>query len=140
LKPAKIKYLIIITLILSFGLMTSGCTSTQTVSDDVEQGARKLKLMAGDTVKIVSINRERFFLKITLVDPTGFQGTTLPWSGSSALPDQMVFINYSNLALIQEEHFSAGATAGAVATVTIVGAMVAAVAVGAAPVVIPPPP
>jgi hypothetical protein len=120
--------------------MTSGCTSTQTVSDDVEQGARKLKLMAGDTVKIVSINRERFFLKITLIDPTGFQGTTLPWSGSSAPPDQMVFINYSNLALIQEEHFSAGATAGAVATVTIVGAMVAAVAVGAAPVVMPPPP
>lgn len=115
-----------------------GCTSTQTVSENVESGARNLKLKAGDTVKVVTINRERFFLKITSIEQSGFRGISLPWSGSSAPPEQSVFINYSNLALIQEEHFSAGKTAGAVATVTIVGAIVAAVAVGWAPAAMPP--
>jgi len=122
----------------ALGLINFGCTSTQTVSKDVEMGARKLLLKAGDTVKVVSIHRERFFLKITLIDQVGFYGTTLPWSGSTAPPEHSVFVEYSDLALIQEEHFSSGKTAGAVATITIVGAMVAAVAVGAAPVIMAP--
>jgi hypothetical protein len=119
-------------------MVVLGCTSTTTVSKNVETGARDLKLKAGDTVRVVTNSRERFLLEITQIDQTGFHGKTLPWSGSSTPPDQSVFIDYSKLALIQEEQFSAGQTAGAVATVTIVGAMVAAVAVGG-PVVMPPP-
>jgi hypothetical protein len=117
-----------------------GCTSTTTVSEDVTSGVHKLKLKAGDTVKVVTTNRERFFLKITFIQQDGFKGTTLEWEGATAALDDMVYIDYSNLALIQEEHFSVGATAGAVATVTLIGAMVAAVSVGVAPAVMGPPP
>jgi len=121
-------------------LVNLGCTSTRTVSENVESGARELKLKAGDTVKIITVNRERLFVEISCIDHTGFHGATLAWSGSSAPPEQTVFIEYSKLALIQEEHFSSGQTAGAVATITILGAMVAAVVVGGtAPATMPPP-
>ena len=119
-------------------LLATGCTSTKTVSEDVERGVHELKLKAGDTIKVVTINRERYFLKINLIQRHGFEGTTLQWKDSKTSPDEVIFVDYSDLALIQEEHFSSGATAGAVATITIVGAMVAAVAVGG-PVVMPPP-
>lgn len=128
------------TVIIAACLINIGCTSTRTVADDVESGARELKLKAGDTVKVITVNRDRLFVEISHIDQTGFYGTTLTWSGSSTAPGQTVFIEYSKLALIQEEHFSAGQTVGAVATITILGAMVAAVAVGGtAPATMPPP-
>ena len=121
-------------------LINLGCTSTRTVSKDVESGARELNLKAGDTVKVITVNRESLFVEINHIYRTGFQGTTLAWSGSSVPADQSVSIGYSELALIQEEHFSTGQTVGAVATITILGAIVAAVAVGGtAPATMPPP-
>lgn len=127
-------------LIILAGLVNIGCTSTQTVSENVAAGARELKLEAGDTVKVITSDRERFFVEITSINQTGFHGKTLSWSGSSAPPGDPVFIEYSRLALIQEEHFSTGQTVGAVVTVTILGAVVAAAAVGGvSPATMPPP-
>ena len=120
-------------------LLLAGCSSTKTVTDNVEGAATELELKTGDTIRLVTRQRERMFLEITHVGEEGLRGRTLDWEKSRTMPGVEVFVAYSDLALVQEERFSKARTAGAVATVTIVGALVAAVAVGPAPVMIPPP-
>jgi 16S rRNA U1498 N3-methylase RsmE len=119
-------------------LLASGCSTTRTVTDDVESGVSELRLKAGDKINVVTIKRERFRLEIVAIREQGMEAKTLRWDDSSAAPGKIIFIPYSDLAMIQIERLSRWKTAGAVATVTAVGAIVALIAVG--PVIFPPPP
>ena len=125
-------------LLSAFPFLTSGCSGTKTVSENVESAIQHLKLKSGDTVKVITINRERYFLEITSIGQKELLGTTLNWDGASAEPGTSIAIDYSDLALIQQEYLSTGETTGFVASITVIGAMVAAVAIGAPPVMVPP--
>jgi hypothetical protein len=136
--PKIVRQIVSTALLLAIALLTAGCTSTRTISENVETGVHKLKLKAGVTVRIVTINRERLFLEITQIQGQGFKARDLDWRGKKTTSGDIVFIEYSDLALIQEEHFSSAGTAGVVASITLIGAMVAAVSVGVPPVMPPP--
>lgn len=120
--------------------MLSGCMSTHTVRGGSLAATRELHLQAGDVVKLVTVNRERFRIRIVSIGPESMRGEVLKSKQSTRPRGGTVDVAYADMALLQEEHLSATRTAGAVLGVGLIGAMVAFVAVGAAPAMAAPPP
>jgi len=117
-----------------------GCMSTHTVRGGSPAVSRELHLQAGDVVKLITVNRQRFRIRILAIGPETMSGEALKSKQSTLRPGARVEVAYADMALLQEEHVSATRTAGAVLAVGLVGAMVAFAAVGAAPVMVAPPP
>ncbi len=114
--------------------LIAGCSTIRTDSGDMTHGSSEIKLTAGDRIKIITRQRERFMLDITGIQPEGLRGESVQWDASGVPGGLEFFVAYRDLALIQVEKPSALKTAGLVASVTVIGAMVAAIAVGPAPV------
>jgi len=103
--------------------------------------SRELHLQAGDVVKLITVNRERFRIRIVSIGPESMRGEVLKSKQSTLPPGGTVDVAYADMALLQEEHLSATRTTGAVLGVGLIGAMVVAfIAIGAAPVMAAPPP
>jgi len=118
-----------------------GCMSTQTVRGGSPAVSRELHLQAGDVVKLITVNRERFRIRIVSIGPESMRGEVLKSKQSTLPPGGTVDVAYADMALLQEEHLSATRTTGAVLGVGLIGAMVVAfIAIGAAPVMAAPPP
>jgi len=116
------------------GLFVAACSSTQSVSSDFPAASRELHLHAGDVIRLVTVNRERFRIRILEIDAEGLRGKVLASRQSTLPAGGTVDVAYNDMALLQEEHISAGRTAGAVVVVGLIGAVVtfAAFAAGGA--------
>lgn len=117
-------------------IQISACTTTKTASGDIEKSPQRLELRAGDEIRVITNRRERFKLRITQVKPDGLTGITLNWKASKTPPDLKIELSYSDLAFIQIDKSSPAKTAGLMASVALIGGMVAAVT--AAPIVVMP--
>jgi hypothetical protein len=115
----------------------TGCTTTRTASTNVGSEIQKLELKTGDEIKLITSRRERFKMLITEVKTEGLTGKTISWEASEVAPNQDVYVVYSDLTFIQLDRPSPAKTVGLVANVTIVGALVAAIAVAPVPLVVP---
>jgi hypothetical protein len=115
----------------------TGCTTTRTASRNVGNEIQKLELKTGDEIKLITSRRERFKMLITEIKPEGLTGKTMSWEASEVAPNQDVYVAYSDLAFIQLDRPSPAKTVGLVASVTLVGALVAAIAVAPVPLVVP---
>jgi len=111
-----------------------GCASTKTASGDQINDTKTLVLHTGDEIRLITCQRQRFKLRITSISEDGLSGKTLPWPASNVAPGQEVTVAYLELAFVQRDKASPLLTAGLVAGVTMIGAMIAAVTVGPAPV------
>jgi len=111
-----------------------GCASTRTASGDEINDTKTLVLHTGDEIRLITCQRQRFKLRITSISEDGLSGETLPWPASHVAQGLEVTVAYSDLAFVQRDKASPLLTAGLVAGVTMIGAMIAAVAVGPAPV------
>lgn len=127
-----VRFLLVV--ILSQGI---ACTTTRTASGDMTEESPKLELQAGDEIRVITSRRERFSMIITEVKPEGLDGKTVAWDASKVAPDQAVFLRYDDLAFIQLDRPSPAKTAGLVASVTLVGALIGAIAVAPVPIVMP---
>ena len=89
---------------------------------------KELHLKAGDSVRIVTRNRERMSLKITEIRPTALAGVTLkPAKHETLAEGQRVVVQYGDLALVEVRRFSAARTVGLpVLVVSMVGLLVIA--------------
>lgn len=123
-------------LLLVFSQVT-GCSTTRTASGDIASESQTLELKNGDKIRVVTSQRERFKMVITKVQREGLAGKTLNWEGSDVTPDQEIYLPYSDLAFIQIDTLSPLKTAGLVASVTIIGGLIAAVAAAPVAVVVP---
>lgn len=126
------------------GVLVAGCSSTQSVSSDFPAASRELHLQAGDVIKLVTVNRQRFRIRILEIGAEGLRGEVLKSRQSTLPAGGTVDVAYSDMALLQEERVSAGRTAGAVVVVGLVGAMVASAIfyagmVGIPAAAVPPP-
>jgi hypothetical protein len=115
----------------------TGCTTTRTASRNAGSEIQKLELKTGDEIKLITSRRERFKMLITEIRPEGLTGKTMSWEASEVAPNQDVYVAYSDLAFIQLDRPSPAKTVGLVASVTLVGALVAAIVVAPAPLVVP---
>ena len=125
-----------IALTLALGSLT-GCTTSRTSTGNSADTTAELQLRTGDEVRVVTSLRERFRMNITEVTQDGLKGETVLWDASDIAPGQPVWIPYSELAFIQVERPSPVKTAGAVATVTLAGALVYLVSVAPVVLVLP---
>jgi len=116
------------------GLFVAACSSTQSVSSDFPSASRELHLHAGDVIRLVTVNRQRFRIRILEIGAEGLRGEVLASRQSTLPAGGTVDVAYNDMALLQEEHISAGRTAGAVVVVGLIGAVVtfAAFAAGGA--------
>ncbi len=108
----------------------AACTSTKTASMDVDPAAAtKLELSSGDQILVITSYRERFMLEIEGVHEDRLSGRTLEWGGAEVPVDQPVEVPYDELAFVQVVRPNPAATVGLVASVSLIGALVAAVSV-----------
>lgn len=107
------------------GLLVVGCSSTQSVSSDFPAASRELHLHAGDVIKLVTVNRQRFRIRILKITAEGLRGEVLASRQSTLPAGGTVDVAYADMALLQEEQVGAGRSVGAFAVVALVGAMVA---------------
>lgn len=132
--------LLVALLVLSLISLGPGCSSTRTVVDDPEAGVRRLELRAGDVIKLITLDRQRFRIEILEIEPDVMRGRVMKSSQSSLSPGSEVTVAYADLALVQVDRFSRWRTAGAVASVAVIGAMIALAAGGVSPTIAAPPP
>lgn len=118
----------LIVLAVTFALIS--CTASRAIAP---AGAgtnepKELHLKAGDSVRIVTRNRERMSLKITEIRPTALAGVTLkPAKHETLAKGQSVVVQYDDLALVEVRRFSAARTVGLpVLVVSMVGLLVIA--------------
>jgi hypothetical protein len=116
---------------------STACTTTRTASGDINSESKKLELKTGDEIRLITSRRERFKMVITEVKTAGLSGKTLQWDASEVNPGQEIFVLYTDLAFIQLDRSSPAKTAGLVASVTFIGALVGAIAVAPVPLVVP---
>ena len=132
---ASLAHTAIYILALTFLVHLNACTTKKTASGDEIKGKQTLELKSGDEIRVITTTRERLALVITEITPDSLEGRTLQWDASRAFEDQVVSLPYDELAFVQLEKSSPGKTAGLVASITILGAMIAAITVGPAPIV-----
>lgn len=117
-------------------LQISACTTTKTASGDMDKAPQKLELRADDEIRVITNRRERFRLRVTQIKTEGLTGITLKWKASKTPPNHTIHLSYNDLAFIQIDKSSPAKTAGLMASIALIGGMVAAVT--AAPIVVMP--
>jgi hypothetical protein len=115
----------------------TGCVSTRTASGDVTNESQEMELKGGDEIRVITSRRERFKLIITEVQKAGLAGRTVSWGASDVAPNEKIFLCYRDIAFIQIDTPSPLATVGLVASVTVLGGLIAAIAASPAPVMMP---
>jgi len=91
-------------------------------------------------IKLITLDRQRFRIEILDIEPDVMRGRVMKSSQSSLSPGSEVTVAYADLALVQVDRFSRWRTAGAVASVAVIGAMIALAAGGVSPTIAAPPP
>jgi len=107
-------------------LALSACTAQRAVSP-VESGEpTELRLRAGDSIRIVTKQRERMSLEITEIRPAELAGVSLKPAAHETLPaGRDVVVPYADIALVEVRRFSAARTAAAPVLVVLVAAGIA---------------
>ncbi|RPI47573.1 MAG: hypothetical protein EHM59_03880 [Betaproteobacteria bacterium] len=126
-------------------LLATGCTQqTYTLTSDA--ATREIKIKAGDQILVVTTRHEWLRFDVTEIRADRFVGVTSEFaypddSRPSGVSDKPVEVPFDELAVLQVTRFDAGAAARATAvvvvTITAIGAVIGAVAVPAAPLVVP---
>jgi hypothetical protein len=126
--------------VFAIALAAAGCMPARVVVPGVDDDVEELRLKAGDQIRIVTTQRQRYTLEITEIRATELIGVTLePGRHETSPKGKAVTMSYDELALLQVRRFSSLHTAGAVAGTVLVIGMVGLVVLGP-PIVMPPPP
>ncbi|MGH8196857.1 MAG: hypothetical protein ACRETI_01680 [Steroidobacteraceae bacterium] len=107
-------------------LALSACTSQRTVSPVDSGEPTELRLRAGDSIRIVTKQRERISLEITEIRPTELAGVSVKPAAHETLPaGRDVVVPYADIALVEVRRFSAVRTVAAPVLVVLVAAGIA---------------
>lgn len=122
-------------------LTVSACTAPRAVAPVTSGEPTELRLKAGDSIRVVTRDRERLSLEITAIRPTELAGVTLKPAKHETRPEgQAVVVPYEDLAFVVVRRFSAGRTAAAVPVAVLLVAAGMVIEAGGFPVVPPPGP
>ena len=93
-------------------LALSACTATRAVSPVDSTQPTELRLKAGDSIRVVTKQRERMSLEITEIRAAEMAGVTVKPASHETLPvGQDVVVPYADIALVEVRRFSALRTA-----------------------------
>ena len=107
-------------------LALGGCTASRAVSPVDSGKPVELRLQAGDTIRVVTKDRERMSLKISEIRETELAGVTVKPAPHETVPaDQRVVVPYADLALVEVRHFSAARSLAVPGLVLLVAAGIA---------------
>ena len=117
-------------------LALSACTATKAVSPVDSAEPTELRLKAGDSIRVVTKQRERMSFEITAIRASEMAGVTVKPASHETLPlGQDVVVHYADIALVEVRRFSALRTA---AVPVLVVLMAGSIALGATPVIVAP--
>jgi len=107
-------------------LALSACTGHRAVSPVDNGEPTELRLRAGDSIRVVTKQRERMSLRITEIRPTELAGVTVKPAAHEALPKgRDVMVPYADIALVEVRRFSAARTAAGSVLVVLTAAGIA---------------
>lgn len=88
-------------------LLPTACVSPRAVAPVGDSEPVELRLQAGDSIRIVTKERERLSLMITEIRPAALAGVTLEPAKLESVPEgRTVVVPYADLALIEVDRFS----------------------------------
>ena len=115
-------------------LAMAACTASRSVAPVTGGKPLEIRLQAGDTIRIVTRDRERLSLEITDIRETELAGRTVkPGAHETTPPGRAVVLPYADLALVEVRQFSAMRSAAVPAVVLLVAAGIALEAVPVMP-------
>ncbi len=117
-------------------LALSACTSTKAVSPVDSAEPTELRLKAGDSIRVVTKQRERMSFEITEIRASELTGVTVKPASHETLPvGQDVIVPYADIALVEVRRFSALRTAAVPVLVVLTAG---GIALAATPVMVGP--
>jgi hypothetical protein len=106
-------------------LLGAACTTHRAVAPVPGNASNELQVKAGDTIRVVTKYRERLTLQVTEIRSQELEGVTAKPSPHETVPaGKKAIIPYADLAMVEVTRRSPAKTAGLVAVLTIVGAVV----------------
>ena len=125
--------------IIAIALAVVACTTPRAVAPVEGGDTQELRLRPGDSIRVVTKDRERLSLEITELRPTELAGITVkPAPHETRAEGEPVVVRYDDLAFIVVERFSPARTAMAPVAVLAVAAGVVIQVGGFVPVAAPP--
>jgi len=107
-------------------LALGACTGPRAVSPVDSDKPTELRLRAGDSIRVVTRQRERMSLEITEIRATELAGVTVKPGKRETLPaGHDVVVPYADLALVEVRRFSAARTVAAPFVVILLAAGIA---------------
>ena len=117
-------------------LALGACTAPRAVSPVDGGEPTELRLKAGDSIRIVTRQRERMSFEITEIRPTELAGVTTKPAPHETLPaGRDVVVPYGDIALVEVKRFSAART---VAGPVLVILLASGIALATMPVMVGP--
>lgn len=111
---------------LLLGLALGACTGPRALAPVDESAPTELRLKAGDSIRIVTKQRQRLSIEIVEIRPTELAGVTLKPAPHETLPKgSNVVVPYADLALVEVRRFSAKRTAALPFLIVVVAAGIA---------------
>jgi hypothetical protein len=107
-------------------LALGGCTGPRAVAPVNDGEPTELRLLAGDTIRVVTKGRERLSFEITEIRATELAGITVAPRKHETMPAGVgVAVPYADLALVEVRRFSAARSLAVPAVVVLVAAGIA---------------
>lgn len=98
--------------VVALALVFSACTASRAVIPGADGKPEEVRLKAGDSIRVVTKNRDRLSFEITEVRPTELAGVTLKPQAHETRPQgEPVVVPYDDLAFIVIRKFSPMRTA-----------------------------
>lgn len=124
--------------IVALAWVCAACT-THSYTTDSPADTRKLRIRAGDEIRVVTTDRDRISFKVAEVRDDRFLGVTVePNAKESRLADTPVEVPYADVAMIEVTRFDPKAVAAAGSVVVFTVALGTLVLAGVPVVVVPP--
>lgn len=115
-------------------LALAACTAPRSVAPVAGEKPTEIRLQAGDTIRVVTRDRERLSLEITEIGETALAGRTVkPGAHETTPAGREVTLPYADLALVEVRQFSAMRSAAVPAVVLLVAAGIALEAIPVMP-------
>jgi hypothetical protein len=121
-------------------LVIPGCTTMRGTAPQSGEAPTRLELHRGDTVRVLTMYRERHAFELTDKSPTGLIGRTVRLSREDKEPaGTLIEVPFSDLALVEVRRVDWASTAGVPLVVLFVAGAVVLGTAGAAvmPAVVP---
>lgn len=107
-------------------LALAACTAPRSVSPVADGKPSEIRLQAGDKIRVVTRDRERFSIEITDIRATELAGRTIkPGPHETTLPGVTLVLPYADLALVEVREFSPIRSGAVPAVVLLVAAGIA---------------